>query len=382
MAERPIDIPVYVPYLRGREKQYVDESLDGQWIAKGPFLSRFEEQFAQYLGVGQATTVCNGTAALHLALLALGLGPGDEVLVPTLTYIASVNTIAHAGATPVLVDSLPSTWQIDPEDARRKITSRTKALMAVHLYGQACEMDQLMRICQERSLWLVEDCAEAFGSKYHGRYVGTFGDISTFSFFGNKTITTGEGGMVASANPDLMQKAIHIKGQGVSPTREYWHDELAFNFRMNNVSAAIGLGQLEIADEILRRKRFVAEWYQAGLRGLPIELHREVKGTTHSFWLVSALAADEPTRDALRAHLRRDGIETRPLFHPAHTMPVFPSSLAFPVAESLSRRGLSLPSYPALTEELVGRVCASIRSFYAAQEEVTLATHISAAGAA
>jgi perosamine synthetase len=316
--------------------------------------------------------VCNGTAALQLALLTLGLAPGDEVLVPTLTYIASVNAIAHVGATPVLVDSLASTWQIDPADARRKITPRTKALMAVHLYGQPCEMDQLLRICRERNLWLVEDCAEAFGAVYRGRNVGTFGDISTFSFFGNKTITTGEGGMVTSANTELMRRAGHLKGQGVSPTREYWHDELAFNFRMNNICAAIGLAQLEIAGEILKRKRRVAEWYQSGLSGLPLELHKEADGTTHSFWMCSVLTANDSTRDALRTHLRSRGIETRPVFHPAHTMPVFPSSLPFPVAESISRRGISLPSYPALTEELVERVCASIRNFYATQKEVSV----------
>jgi perosamine synthetase len=377
MAECPIDIPVYKPYLCGRERKYVNECLDSLWIAKGPFISRFEAQFARYLGGVHATTVCNGTAALHLALLTLGIGPGDEVLVPTLTYIASVNAIAHVGATPVLVDSLSSTWQIDPADARRKISPRTKALMAVHLYGQPCEMDQLIRICRERNLWLVEDCAEAFGASYRGRNVGTFGDISTFSFFGNKTITTGEGGMVTSANTELMRKAAHLKGQGVSPTREYWHDELAYNFRMNNLCAAIGLAQLEIAGEILKRKRRVAEWYQCGLSGLPLELHKEADGTTHSFWMCSALAANESTRNALRAHLRTRGIETRPVFHPAHTMPVFPSALPFPVAESISRRGLNLPSYPALTEELVGRVCASIRNFYATQEEVSLASPIS-----
>jgi perosamine synthetase len=371
MAECPIGIPVYKPYLCGHERRYIDECLDQQWIAKGPFISRFEAQFAEYLGGGHATTVCNGTAALHLALLALGIGPGDEVLVPTLTYIASVNAIAYVGATPILVDSLPSTWQLDPKDALRKITPRTRAILAVHLYGQPCDMDQLNRICRERRLWLIEDCAEAFGAAYRGRNAGTFGDISTFSFFGNKTITTGEGGMVMSANPDLIQKAAHLKGQAVSPTREYWHDEVGFNFRMNNLCAAIGLAQLEIADEILKKKRCVAEWYQAELRDLPLDLHQEAEGTTHAFWMCSALAANELTRDALRVHLRNSGIETRPVFHPAHTMPVFPSKLSFPVAESISRRGLSLPSYPGLTEELVGEVCASIRNFYATREELS-----------
>lgn len=364
MALSPIIIPVYRPYLCGREREYVDECLTSLWIAKGDFNSRFERRFEQFLGGCHATTVCNGTTALHLALLALGIGPGDEVLVPTLTYIASVNMIAHVGATPVLVDSEASTWQMDPEDLRRKITSRTRAVLAVHLYGQSCDMDKLVAICEEKRLWLVEDCAEAFGSSYGGRNLGTFGDIATFSFFGNKTITTGEGGMVVSRNADLLDKVIHLKGQGVSPTREYWHDVLGFNYRMNNICAAIGLAQLENANGILKKKRLIAEWYQEMLRDQPLELHGEAEGTRHSFWLCSALAEDEATRDALRAHLRTQGIETRPVFHPAHTMPVFTDATPFLVAESISQRGFSLPSYPALTEELVAQVCNSIRDFY------------------
>jgi perosamine synthetase len=382
MPECPIVIPVYAPYLHGREKQYVDDCMNSSWIAKGPFIARFEAQFADHLRTGHATTVCNGTAALHLALLALGIGPGDEVLVPTLTYIASVNVIAHTGAIPVLVDSLSSTWQLDPSDVRRKITPRTKAVLAVHLYGQPCEMDQLVQICRDARVWLVEDCAESFGAMYHGQKTGTFGDIAAFSFFGNKTITTGEGGMVTSASADLVDRVSHLKAQGVSPTREYWHDELAFNFRMSNICAAIGLAQLEMADEILKKKRRVAHWYQVKLRDQPLELHREAEGSTHSFWMCSALAADETTRDALRAHLKGRGIETRPVFYPAHAMPVFASTLSFPVAESISSRGLNLPSYPALTEDLVEQVCEAIREFYAGYQGAPLAPRDSLASSA
>lgn len=364
MSLCPIVIPVYQPYLCGREREYVDQCLTSLWIAKGEFNNRFERRFEEHLGGCHATTVCNGTAALHLALLALGIGPGDEVLVPTLTYIASVNMIALTGATPVLVDSTASTWQMDPADLERKITSRTRAVLAVHLYGQSCEMDTIVAICRKKGLWLVEDCAEAFGSAYHGRHLGTLGDIATFSFFGNKTITTGEGGMVVSRDADLLKKAIHLKGQAVSPTREYWHDELGFNYRMNNLCAAIGFAQMESAKEILNKKRQIAEWYQEMLSDQPLELHGEAEGTRHSFWLCSALAADENTRDSLRAHLRGEGIETRPVFHPAHTMPVFRSTRSFPVAENISQRGFSLPSYPALTRDLVVQVCRSIRRFY------------------
>lgn len=365
----PITIPVYKPCFHGREKEYVNKCLDGLWIAKGEFITRFEAQFAERLGADcHAATVCNGTAALHLAFLALGIGPGDEVLVPSLTYIASVNMIALTGATPVLVDSAASTWQMDPEDVRRKVTTRTRAILAVHLYGQSCEMDELLKICEEKRLWLVEDCAEAFGTAYKGRNVGTFGEIATYSFFGNKTITTGEGGMVVSRNADLLDKAVHLRGQGVSPVVEYWHDVLGFNYRMNNISAAIGLAQFERADEILALKRQVAAWYAEMLAGQPLELHGEAEGTHHSYWMCSALAANERTRDALRAHLRSRGIETRPVFHPAHTMPVFHSSLPFPVAESLSRRGFNLPSYPELTKDLVAQVCNSIGEFFSGEE--------------
>lgn len=360
-------IPVYQPYLCGREREYVDQCLGSLWIAKGEFNSRFEAEFARRLGVPFVTTVSNGTVALHLALWALGIGPGDEVMVPTLTYIASVNAIALVGATPILVDSAEDTWQIDPKDIRRKLTNRTRAILAVHLYGQACEMDELVHICDQNSLWLIEDCAEAFGSAYRGRNVGTFGEIATFSFFGNKTITTGEGGMIASRTPDLMHKVVHLKGQAVSPTREYWHDAIGFNYRMSNLHAAIGLAQIEQMDEILEKKALIAKWYREILADLPLEMHREAEGTRHSYWLCSVLAEDGETRDALRTHLRNDAIETRPVFHPAHTMPVFSSSLSFPVAESISRRGFSLPSYPALTQALVARVCESIREFYRAR---------------
>jgi len=359
-----IAVPVYQPYLHGREREYVTACIESLWISKGEFISIFEEKFAEYLACAHATTVCNGTAALHLALLALGIGPGDEVIVPTLTYIASVNMIAHVGATPVFVDSLPSTWQMDPDDVRRKLTNRTRAVMAVHLYGLPCDMDQLTKICQENGVWLIEDCAEAFGSSFAGRRVGTFGDIATFSFFGNKTITTGEGGMVVAKDAKLLDRVRHLKGQGVSPVLEYWHDVLGFNYRMNNICAAIGLAQLEMADTIMEKKRCIAEWYREKLHGEPLELQTEVEGTRHSFWMCSALAADQQVRDGLRAHLRRRRIETRPAFHPAHTMPVFHTTQRFPVAEGIGQRGLSLPSYPALTEDLVDHVCSSIGEFY------------------
>lgn len=358
-------IPVYQPSLNGREKEYVNQCLDSTWISsRGEFIPRFEQSFADYIGARHATTVSNGTVALHLALSALGIGAGDEVIVPTLTYIASVNTILQTGATVVYADSQLSSWNVDVADIRRRITPRTKAVMVVHLYGLPCDMAELLALCAEHDLRLIEDCAEAFGSRYHGQHVGTFGDVATFSFFGNKTITTGEGGMVVCREQALHQRACHLKSQGVSSEREYWHDTLAYNYRMTNICAAIGLAQLEQADVILRQKRQVAMSYQEQLQGLPLVMHAEAPGTCHSFWMCSVLLDDAGQRQALRDYLKQHGVETRPLFPPAHTMPHCRSDEAFPHAETLSARGFNLPSYPALTQDNIETITALIRKYF------------------
>lgn len=358
-------IPVYQPLLTGKEKEYVNQCIDSTWISsKGEFISRFELKFADYISASYVTTVANGTVALHLGLESLGLGVGDEVIVPTLTYVASINTILQTGATPVFVDSLMSTWQLDSDDIRRKITPRTKAIMAVHLYGAPCEMSQLTSICHEFNLFLIEDCAEAFGTYYKGQHVGTFGDVATFSFFGNKTITTGEGGMVVTKTKALFDIAYHLKTQGVSKTQEYWHEVQGYNYRMTNICAAIGLAQLEKADEIIDKKRQIAQWYSEGLSKLPIVMHQEQEDTGHSFWMCSILVGNTEERKALREHLKIAGIETRPFFHPAHTLPHCRVNDHFPVAENLASRGINLPSSPVLSPNDVAEVCESIRSFF------------------
>ncbi|MBS1942913.1 MAG: DegT/DnrJ/EryC1/StrS family aminotransferase [Bacteroidetes bacterium] len=358
-------IPVYQPFFSGREKEYVNQCLDSTWISsKGEFIGRFERSFAEYIGAEHATTVSNGTVAIHLALEALGIGPGDEVIVPTLTYVASVNTIIQTGATPVFVDSLEKSWQIDPQDVMRKITPRTKAVMAVHLYGLPCDMAALTAICNENNLLLIEDCAEAFGTRYHGQHAGTFGDIATFSFFGNKTITCGEGGMVVAKEKSVIERAYHLKNQGVSQNREYWHDTVAYNYRMTNICAAIGLAQLEKADAIIAKKRQIAKWYNEGLCGLPLKTHDELPDTVHSFWMCSIAIDDAIGRQPLRDHLKQAGIETRPLFYPSHILPHCATNEIFPVAESLAARGINLPSYPGLNLDDVGKVVEKIREFF------------------
>jgi len=359
-------IPVYQPSLTGNEKKYVNECLDSTWISsKGRFIGEFEEKFAAYTGVRYAASVCNGTVALHLALVALGIGPGDEVIVPTLTYISSVNAIAYTGATHVFVDSLENTWQMDPDDVKRKVTPRTRAIMVVHLYGHPCDMDSLVAIAKEYDLFMIEDCAEAFGSLYKGRHVGSFGNIATYSFFGNKTITTGEGGMVVTNDETLHDRTIHFKGQGLAKHRQYWHDVIGYNYRMTNICAAIGLAQLEQCDEFLSKKRQIAEWYAESLAGVPVTFHRETEDVRHSYWMCSILVDDPGKREHLRNALEKECIETRPVFYPVHTMPMYAQKFQrHPVAESIGWRGINVPSWPGLSYMQIKSVREIILRYY------------------
>ena len=361
-----IKIPVYRPSLTGNEKKYVNECLDSTWISsKGKFIGQFEKGFAGFVGAQYAASVSNGTVAIHLALVVLGIGAGDEVIVPTLTYIASVNAVTYTGAKPVFVDSLEDTWQMDADDIEKKITPNTKAIMAVHLYGYPCDMDALKKIAKKHSLFIVEDCAEAIGTEYKGQKVGTFGDIAAFSFFGNKMITTGEGGMVVTNDQTLYDRAFHYKGQGLSKHRFYWHDVVGFNYRMTNICAAIGLAQLEQADQFIARKQEIAKQYMTHLEDLPLKFHKGSHGIKHSYWMCSILVNDPDKRDPLMDHLSANGIETRPLFYPVHTMPMYAQNFQkHPVAEYLGWRGINLPSYPGLTDEDIKEVCAQIKTFF------------------
>jgi len=358
-------IPVYKPSLFGNEKKYVNDCLDSSWISsKGKYISDFENAFSNYIGVKYAASVCNGTVAIHLALIALGIGPGDEVIVPTLTYIASVNAIIYSGATPVFVDSLLDSWQINPDEVIRKITVNTKAIMAVHLYGYPCDMASLVSIAKENKIFLIEDCAEAIGSRYKDIHVGTFGDIATFSFYGNKTITTGEGGMVVTNDETLYKRAIHFKGQGLAKHRQYWHDVIGYNYRMTNIQAAIGLAQLEQLQSFLQKKKYIAAQYQKAFEGTSIKFQESKKDITHSYWMFSILVSKEELREPLREHLEIAGIETRPLFYPVHTMPMYSSKYQrYSVAENLACRGISLPSYPDLTETQILYIVDKILKF-------------------
>lgn len=360
-----IKIPVYKPSLNGNEKKYVNECLDTNWISsKGDFVGKFEKQFAEYVKTKHATSVSNGTVALHLALVALGIGPGDEVIVPTFNYIASVNAIAYTGAKPVFVDSEREYWQIDPEAIKHKITPRTKAILAVHLYGHPCNLERLVEIKNNHNLFLIEDCAEALGSYYKDRHVGTLGDIATYSFYGNKTITTGEGGMVTTNDETLCDRVVHYKGQGLAKYREYWHDVIGYNYRMTNICAAIGLAQLENIEDTLIRKKQVADYYRNNLPS-QVQLHGEADDCIHSYWMCTILTSEAKEREALRNHLKENGIETRPSFYPVHTMPMYSKEYErHSNAEYIGWRGINLPSYPGLSRNQLEMITSCINSFY------------------
>jgi perosamine synthetase len=354
-------IPVYRPDLSGNERRYVLECVDSSWISSiGTFIERFESSIATLTGAPHAISVSNGTVALHLALHCLGIGPGDEVIVPTFTYIASVNTIAQTGATPVFADSRSDDWLMDVADVERRITERTKAIMAVHLYGAPCDMVGLKQLAERYNLKIVEDCAEALGTSLVGQHVGTFGDIGTFSFFGNKTITCGEGGMVIARDSALAVLLRMTKGQGQSLTKRYWHEVLGFNYRMTNIAAAIGFAQMERFRAIVKRKRALAAFYRSLLAATPVSFQRIGADVTSADWLVTLLLPQHANRDRIMEMMKEDGVETRPCFYCAHTMPMYARGESFPVAENIAQRGISLPSYPQLANDDVRRVCDSL----------------------
>jgi perosamine synthetase len=354
-------LPVYRPDLSGNERQYVMSCVDSSWISSiGEFIGRFEKAVASFTGAGEAIAVCNGTVALHLALHCLDIGPGDEVIVPSFTYIASVNTIAQTGATPVFADCRAEDWLLDPNDVAQRITSRTRAILPVHLYGAACAMETLAVLARRHDLKIVEDCAEALGTTINGRHVGTFGDIGTFSFFGNKTVTTGEGGMVVTRDDTLARRLRMTKGQGQSLTKRYWHEILGFNYRMSNIAAAIGCAQMERVYEILECKRVISETYRRLLAALPVSFQVPDVSVKSSQWLVSVLLPRGADRERVMGTMAALGVDTRPVFYCAHTMPMYARGERLPNAEDIAARGLSLPSYPQLSDGDLVRVTGAL----------------------
>ena len=362
-----IMIPLYEPSLGKDEKKYVNDCLNTNWISsKGKYISIFENEFKKFIGSNYAVSVCNGTAALHLALLVLNLKKNDEVIVPTLTYIASVNAIKYVGAKVKFIDSKYSDWQINENLIEKNITKRTKAIIVPHIYGQISDMQKIKKICDKNKICLIEDCAEAFGTYFKKKHAGSFGDISTFSFFGSKTITTGEGGMVVTNKKKYAEKIERLKMVGVVKNKYYWHNLIGYNYRMTNICAAIGYAQLKNSINIIKRKRNIFYNYKKYAAGLPLTFHEETVDTTHSYWLVSILLKKKGIRNKLMKFLLYKGIETRPCFYPVHTMPMYKkkSKESFPVAKNISQNGINLPSGPDLKLSQIKYIVNMISRFF------------------
>lgn len=364
-------IPVNEPLLDGNEKKYLVECIDSGWISsEGPFVRRFEEGMAARVGRRHAVAVCNGSVALDAAVVALGLGAGDEVIMPTFTIISCAAAVVRSGAVPVLVDADPLTWNMDPQQVAARIGPRTRAIMVVHLYGLPADMDAIEALAARHGLAIIEDAAEMHGQTWRGRACGSFGAISTFSFYPNKHVTTGEGGMLLTDSDELAERCRALRNLAFKPPRRFVHDELGWNLRMTNLQAALGVAQLERLDAFVGRKRAMGQRYTEALRdvsGLQLPLPG-VPGADNIYWVYGVVldeAVDFDADEAMR-RLAERGVGCRPFFWPMHEQPALRKRGLFagerhPVAERIARRGFYLPSGLAITEAQIDAVAAAVR---------------------
>ena len=363
-------IQVAQPKLDGNEAAYVAECITEEWITHaGKYVGMFERGFAEWIGTEHAIACSSGTAALHLALLALGVKAGDEVLMPALTYVSAPNAVRYCDATPVFCDSERDTMAIDPGDIEKRITPQTVGIVPVHLYGHPAAMDAVGEIARRHGLWVLEDAAEAHGATYRDKMCGAIGDAGTFSFFGNKIITTGEGGMVTTNDSELAERVRRYGGQGVDPNRRYWFPVVGYNYRMTNIQAALGVAQLEQRTELVQARQDVAGWYRQHLQPLlaKLVLPGARPDVHHAYWMYTVVLADDARlrRDELIERLAEDGIEPRPVFYPAHLLPPYhaPGTDQYPVAERLARQGITLPTHARLTEDDVAYVAERLTAY-------------------
>jgi perosamine synthetase len=369
-AKAKIRIPVASPLLSGREVDYLTDCIQSGWISsQGGYVDEFEKKFASYCGCKHGIATNSGTTALHLALAAAGVGPGDEVLLPTFTMIACPNAVSYCGAKPSLVDAEAATWNLDSSKIEGKIGHRTKAVMPVHTYGHPVQMEPILDIAERRGLVVVEDCAEAHGAEYRGRRVGSLGDLGCFSFYANKIITTGEGGMIVTNNDELAERArwlrAHAFGKG---GKHFWHEAIGFGYRLSALQAAVGLAQLEKIDEFVESRRKHARLYNSLLGDIEgIRIPPEASWAKSVYWMYSVLVdrGFGVSRDDLMKKLENCGIETRTFFYPIHRQPAYSKSYedeSFPIADELSQKGINLPSGNSLTEQDIQYVTECIRS--------------------
>jgi perosamine synthetase len=354
-------IPVSRPSLSKLERDRMIQAFDSSWIgSSGEFLYEFETRFAALCGAKHVLAVSNGTVALHLALAALGIAPGDEVIVPSLTYVATANAVRYVGAEPVFADVSAVDWCLDPESVKRCMGPRTRAVIAVHLYGHPADMRTLRVLCDDAGIPLIEDAAEAPLAVRDGQVAGSVGDVATFSFYGNKVIACGEGGAVSTSNPQLANRMELLRGQGMDPQRRYWFPVIGYNFRLTNIAAAILCGQIDRIDALIGRRREIYAEYDATLTSVEgVELQPTVPGVTVTPWMYCVLFADQAVRDHVAAALLRGQVDSRPFFIPLHRMPSHAGSRTdgpLAVTLDISSRGLNLPTYPDMTPTDIERV--------------------------
>lgn len=356
-------ISVADPVIGEDELRLVTEAVKSGWVSSaGKYIPLFEKNFAKFCGAEHGVAVSNGTVALHLALVSLGIGRQDEVIVPTLSYIATANAVSYTGAKPVFVDSEEPTWNIDPAKIEEKITERTRAIIAVHLYGHPADMDRILKIAKKHKLFVVEDAAEAHGALYKDKPVGSLGDVACFSFYGNKIVTTGEGGMLLTDDKRLAERMRFLRNQAQSPSKRYWHGEVGFNYRMTNLQAALGVAQTRKIKNTITKKRKIARLYAKYLSDLNLVLHPEARWARNVYWMYSVLVRGGKTRrDRVMERLAREGIETRPFFYAIHTLPPYRQKGDYGVAERLSNQGINLPSSPRLTQEDIEYIAQTLK---------------------
>ena len=363
MSERFIYLDA--PLLGSKEKEYLNKAIDSGYVSSvGPFVTELEERFARFLNVKKAVAVQSGTAAIHMALYELGIGKGDEVIVPALTFVASVNPVMYVGATPVFVDVEPETWNIDPEDIERKITERTKAIIPVHLYGNPCNMTEIRRIAEKYNLYIVEDATESLGAKYKGKYTGTFGDFGCFSFNGNKLITTGGGGMIVGSKEDRLEHIKFLINQAREVSRGYYHPEIGFNYRMTNIEAALGLAQMERIEEFLEKKKLFNAIYREELEGIKgVRFQEELKEAESCWWLTVILIENCTSIKSLQEKLLEIGIQTRGVFMPVVEFPMYKRDRKDYINSYLIyEKGLCLPSSVLNDVDDILFVCKSLKN--------------------
>ncbi len=361
-------IPITKPSITALEIEYVNDAITNGWGSKCyDYIHRFEKKFAEYQNTQFSLATSSCTGAIHIALMALGIKVGDEVIVPEITWIASVEPILYIGAKPVFVDVLPDTWCIDPSGIQKAITPKTKAIIPVHVYGNLCEMDSIMDIAKKHNLVVLEDAAEALGSEYKGRKAGSIGDAGVFSFHGTKTISTGEGGIIVTNREDVLERSKILNDHGRNPKigKTFWMEEYGYKYKMSNLQAAMGCAQIERAKELVDKKRLIFSWYKELLKDMPCQLNPELSETKNSYWMPTAIFDKflNFDREKLFAFMKASKIDSRPFFYPLSSLPMFSPVTKNKVSYEMYERGINLPSHHDLKVEDVQYVCSVIKTF-------------------